>query len=542
MSKKTSGTARLLLKAAFGLLLFGAIGFLLLVGVYIALAKDSAEAAAAQAAAARGGVAPVHVAQREAVRQPTPAAQPRSASAGPGPVERFVPVQERTLQEVRDPKTGEVRLVPVTTTRYVHEIFTPATSQPTVADRRAVDLAAKIRGTEDDAERAKLREQLVETLDAAFNERRERQSEAIDQLEEQLQELRNLHEQRGERKEEIVQRRLNELLAEPDVLAWDPRSGIAGVPGKNPRTVERDDRVPSGALPGPGVFGEPRSVEREQFAPSELGQAAKDDPFGTSMPRSITKDDGISPSDVPGDDPFANRDPFSGDDPFGPTGPGRSADPKPDTFGRQPPRRTAEPASRVEKQVPSTDADAEVTAAVEALSSSESRAWGFGDLDRILELLAEISRLEAMEPLNAPSTRRALQLARAKLEIAELDYAQTGQQLRARVEEAEAQLRVAETRRKHIEALYKQGATPQAELHSVIADLRQAEAELQGAKLLLEGRQKADEILEKYRAMIDDAVQSSDTATTTANPEPQEPVPPIEQETEPLQDAETVER
>lgn len=76
MSKQTTGTARLLLRAAFGLLLFGAFGFLLLTGSYIALAKDPVEAAAPQAAD-RGGLAPVtDVAPGEAVRLPTKAAQP----------------------------------------------------------------------------------------------------------------------------------------------------------------------------------------------------------------------------------------------------------------------------------------------------------------------------------------------------------------------------------------------------------------------------------------------------------------------------------
>jgi len=118
----------------------------------------------------------------------------------------------------------------------------------TESDRRALEIANRIRQTRDNDEREQLRNQLRETLNAAFDQRRAMQLQEMEQLERQLDSIRKLDEKRQQRKEEIVQRRMSDLLSEPDALDWEPKrlEGQYGFPGPMPGSLP-----PGGLLPPP---------------------------------------------------------------------------------------------------------------------------------------------------------------------------------------------------------------------------------------------------------------------------------------------------
>lgn len=103
------------------------------------------------------------------------------------------------------------------------DVPTTTTAPMTEGDRRAAELANRIRQTADKEARESLRGELRETLNKAFDERREQQLQEIEQLQKQLAAIRDLDEKRQQRKEEIVQRRMSELLSEPDALDWEPK-------------------------------------------------------------------------------------------------------------------------------------------------------------------------------------------------------------------------------------------------------------------------------------------------------------------------------
>ena len=66
-----------------------------------------------------------------------------------------------------------------------------------------------------------LRTSLNEALTKLFDLRHANQGKQVAQLETELAEAKELHKKRGERKDEIVERRLSELLDSPDDLAWN---------------------------------------------------------------------------------------------------------------------------------------------------------------------------------------------------------------------------------------------------------------------------------------------------------------------------------
>lgn len=107
-----------------------------------------------------------------------------------------------------------------------------------------------------DEQRERMREEIRESLARAFDERRAGQLEEIAELERRLESLRELDRRRQERKREIVERRLRQLLGEPNELDWVPHTtgpGPAGVRGRGrvdgpgPRYGdEMSDGVPAG--------------------------------------------------------------------------------------------------------------------------------------------------------------------------------------------------------------------------------------------------------------------------------------------------------
>ena len=86
-------------------------------------------------------------------------------------------------------------------------------------ERKSRSLAKKYREADDETEKARLREELEVLLDGLFDYRQMNRKGEIERLEKRLAELREDNQKRLANKEEIVQKRLRELLGEKG-LEW----------------------------------------------------------------------------------------------------------------------------------------------------------------------------------------------------------------------------------------------------------------------------------------------------------------------------------
>jgi len=167
---------------------------------------------------------------------PTPALVPATehvvGDVRPEPATVYRPVTETEYREQRvtiavperDPQTGQtvmkpreiVRQVPVTTQRWIKE------SQSVVHDPNITQLANQLRTMDEaDENRQTKLNQLRQRLELEFAQMHDNQAKEIEQTSERLEALKQLHQQRGQNKDRIVQRRIDELLGKTDVTQWN---------------------------------------------------------------------------------------------------------------------------------------------------------------------------------------------------------------------------------------------------------------------------------------------------------------------------------
>lgn len=87
------------------------------------------------------------------------------------------------------------------------------------ADDKVRELARTWRQTSDEAQRQTLRNEMQKTLGEAFDRREQVRRDRLAQMEKKITELRSTLEQRTQKRDEIIQKRLQELT-EGDKLAW----------------------------------------------------------------------------------------------------------------------------------------------------------------------------------------------------------------------------------------------------------------------------------------------------------------------------------
>lgn len=149
----------------------------------------------------------------------------------------YRPITETQFREQRvqvyepvvDKKTGEtkfetreiVQRVPVVTTRMVR------TTSKTSHDPRVAKLAGELRemSDDDDGRDGKLKE-LRQRLELEFSAMHENQAKEIKQTAARLESLKRLHDERGENKDKIIQRRIDELLGKEDALRWNATTAV----------------------------------------------------------------------------------------------------------------------------------------------------------------------------------------------------------------------------------------------------------------------------------------------------------------------------
>ncbi|WP_457651172.1 hypothetical protein [Rhodocaloribacter sp.] len=100
------------------------------------------------------------------------------------------------------------------------DVFTEYTdAEMREMEREASRLAREARRAEGD-EREKLEAELQEKLEAIFERKMELREKRVEKLEEALEEARTRLEERRKAREEIIQRRLRDLLGEEDLYEW----------------------------------------------------------------------------------------------------------------------------------------------------------------------------------------------------------------------------------------------------------------------------------------------------------------------------------
>lgn len=87
-------------------------------------------------------------------------------------------------------------------------------------DARAESLAMQYREAQTDADRTRIRRELVGVLDRLFDLREEDKRYEIERLERRLERLHSVVDERAERKDEIVNRRADELIGARDSIEW----------------------------------------------------------------------------------------------------------------------------------------------------------------------------------------------------------------------------------------------------------------------------------------------------------------------------------
>lgn len=170
-------------------------------------------------------VSGTHIAPRTGYTAFTQTVDPSVDLAGVRPATEVVQQQRtKTVQiPVVDPKTGRVRLetreqiytVPVVTTTYQR------TTSP--SSERVTKLVSQLREMKaDDEDRENVVEELKRLLSGEFDANHKQQGGEIEKTAKRLESLRAMHSQREENKEQIVQRRIDQLIGQPDMLRWNP--------------------------------------------------------------------------------------------------------------------------------------------------------------------------------------------------------------------------------------------------------------------------------------------------------------------------------
>ncbi len=115
-----------------------------------------------------------------------------------------------------------------------------------VANQRVLELVNKVQQSAE-SEREELVKQLRGLVEEQFATRHQEQAKQIKELELQLQKAKDIHKKRSDKKDEIVDRRMAELLQSPDDLEWN--RGILNS-GNRPPQAPRNIFVPQAYSPG----------------------------------------------------------------------------------------------------------------------------------------------------------------------------------------------------------------------------------------------------------------------------------------------------
>ncbi len=151
---------------------------------------------------------------------PAAAQQP----AGAQPLTPTPPVPRAGLTVVAE---GEAGNVPVLVGRPAETPPGQPSARERDLERQALDLKRQYAAAKGADDRDKLRDRLGAVLREQFDAQQKRRKEEVDRVEERLKQLRALLQKREDAKQEIVRRRLEQLLNEADGLGWPGSEPVA---------------------------------------------------------------------------------------------------------------------------------------------------------------------------------------------------------------------------------------------------------------------------------------------------------------------------
>ncbi|TVQ03127.1 MAG: hypothetical protein EA381_01990 [Planctomycetaceae bacterium] len=379
-------------------------------------------------------------------------------------------LQTHTIyEEVRVP--AESQMVPTTVIR--------SGSFPlTATDRRSLELAARLRQTDDAEEQERLRGELTELLAKAFDERRKIQQQEMERLEARLKSIRELDQRRQELKDQIVERRLNELLGKGDELAWETSSPatIARAPIPSPGQPRQPTSLPAVSSPVyPGPSETPANVADDRFAPA--GRAPQPAVARTRTP--------ASPVETP-------------------------------NLGLIPAEQSFELAERI------------LTLATETATWKHRLASAEEELDAFLKskekTQAQQPQYEIQDSIQAQREARERALAalrsrlvdfETKLRLAQIAWQGMGERLQVESEAAQRQVSDGDAVLQQIVRLHEQGATPSHQVDKAKQTSAAAKSQLQIAESRLRTWKESDGVLqERLKAILTPDAETDDTADT----------------------------
>lgn len=94
------------------------------------------------------------------------------------------------------------------------------------AERDVANLIESYAHTEGDAERSKIKSKLGSALEKEFDLQQKRRDLELSRVEARLKKVRELMKKRGEARQSIIDKRLDQLLREADGLGWTPPPGV----------------------------------------------------------------------------------------------------------------------------------------------------------------------------------------------------------------------------------------------------------------------------------------------------------------------------
>lgn len=94
------------------------------------------------------------------------------------------------------------------------------------AEREVSSLIASYAHTEGDTERSKLKSKVATALEKEFDLQQKRRDLELARVEARLKKVRELMKKRGDARQSIIDKRLDQLLREADGLGWTPPPGV----------------------------------------------------------------------------------------------------------------------------------------------------------------------------------------------------------------------------------------------------------------------------------------------------------------------------
>ncbi len=168
------------------------------------------------------------------------------------------------------------------------------TPEEAAANQRVMELVNKIQQSAE-SDREELTKQLRGFVEEQFAIRHQEQAKQIKELEAQLQKAKDIHKKRSDKKDEIVDRRMAELLQSPDDLEWNRGILNSGNrPPQTPRNVFVPNayspaevyRLPASAYPSAQPYPSPNSYPAPQAPNGSLFREPQMTPAQTRRPTS----------------------------------------------------------------------------------------------------------------------------------------------------------------------------------------------------------------------------------------------------------------